>query len=404
MQVNAWAALPGWFEANRRSVLILFALIVLFAVFIPAGLTLFNRFPASYVWTELMINYQGGLVRRGLLGEAAFRLDGLVPAGRFLAAVMVGLYLVVGAWIVLRIGTFPEFATVLFLISPATLLFPIYDFEAFGRKDIVALAAFVLSVLVIERLSRNVAVLVIVIVYFVAGLIAEVAWFYFPLAISMLTIKRRADISTSWQVTVWAVALACLAAFFAWMWLINANVQREDIVAAWKAIYPNAFREPFHEGALRYLHMSFADGVRLVFYHQADRITRNGYLIGFVLAALPSLLFLARSPRYVVSPLTQFGLLGALSIMMLSFAVAADWGRCIYLATTHFFVFVLVTARENPGLQRTVNAAERPAGALLVTLALVALYATTWRIDHFAPRGSSALKPGILFDALGIAR
>ena len=270
---------------------------------------------------------------------------------------MLGLYLAVGAWIVLRVGRFPEFATVLFLISPATLLFPIYDFEAFGRKDIVALAAFVLSVLVIERLSRNAAVLVIVIVYFVAGLIAEVAWFYFPLAISMLTIKRRADISTAWQVTVWAAALACLAAFFAWMWLINGLVQREDIVAAWQAIYPNAFREPFHEGALRYLHMSFGDGVRLVLFHQADNITQRGYLIGFALAALPSLLFLARSPRYVVAPLTQFGLLGALSIMMLSFAVAADWGRCIYLATTHFFVFVLVTARENPGLQRTAYAA-----------------------------------------------
>ncbi len=403
--MNAWAAFPGWFEAHKRSVLIVFALILLFAVFIPAGLSFFNRFPGSYVWTELMINYQGGVVRRGLLGEAAFRLNGLVPASRFLAAVILGLYLAVGAWIVLRIGRFPEFATVLFLISPATLLFPIYDVEAFGRKDIVALAAFVLSVSVIERLSRNAAVLVIVIVYFVASLIAEVAWFYFPLAISMLTIKRRADISTSWQVTVWAAVLACLAAFFAWMWLINGQAQREEIVAAWKAIYPDAFREPFHEGALRYLHMSLVEGVRLVFHHQADDITRNGYLIGFILAALPALLFLARSPRYVVSPLTQFGLLGALSIMMLTFAVAADWGRCIHLATAHFFVFALATAREPTGLQRTVDAAQpQPSGMLLTKLAFAALYATTWRIDHFAPRGSSALKPGILFDALGFPR
>ena len=169
MQVNAGAAFLGWLEAHKRLVLILFGLILLFAVFIPAGLTLFKRFPASYVWTELMINYQGGLVRRGLLGEAAFRLNGFVPASRFLAAVMLGLYLAVGAWIVLRVGRFPEFATVLFLISPATLLFPIYDFEAFGRKDIVALAAFVLSVLVIERLSRNAAVLVIVVVVLRCG-------------------------------------------------------------------------------------------------------------------------------------------------------------------------------------------------------------------------------------------
>ena len=403
--MNAWAAFPGWFEAHKRSVLILFALILLSAVFIPAGLTLFNRFPGSYVWTELMINYQGGPVRRGLLGEAAFRLNGLVAASLFLAAVMLSLYLAVGAWIVLRVGRFPEFATVLFLISPATLLFPIYDFEAFGRKDIVALAAFVLSVIVIERLSRNAAVLVIVIVYFVAGLIAEVAWFYFPLAISMLTIKRRAEISTAWQVTAWAAALACLAAFFAWMWLIGGQVQREDIVAAWKAIYPDAFRDPFHEGALRYLHMSLNDGVRLVLHHQADDITRNGYLIGFVLAALPALLFLARSPRYVVSPLTQFGLLGALSIMMLTFVVAADWGRCIYLATTHFFVFALATARESSESRATVDAVQpQPAGLVLTTLAFAALYATTWRIDHFAPRGSSALKPGILFDALGFPR
>ena len=198
----------------------------------------------------------------------------------------------------LRVGRFPEFATVLFLISPATLLFPIYDFEAFGRKDIVALAAFVLSAIVIERLSRNAAVLVIVIVYFVAGLIAEVAWFYFPLAISMLTIKRRADISTAWQVTAWAAVLACLAAFFAWMWLINAQVQREDIVAAWKAIYPDAFREPFHEGALRYLHMSVgrrgpsglsSPGGRYHATRLSDRICPGGAAVAFVSCAQPAI-------------------------------------------------------------------------------------------------------------------
>ena len=39
--------------------------------------------------------------------------------------------------------------------------------------------------------------------------------------------------------------LACLAAFFAWMWLINGLVERDDIVAAWQAIYPNAFASLF---------------------------------------------------------------------------------------------------------------------------------------------------------------
>ena len=77
------------------------------------------------------------------------------------------------------------------------------------------------------------------------------------------------------------------------------------------------------------------------------------------------------------NPLTQFGLLGALSIMMLTFAAAADWGRCIHLATAHFFVFALATARESPGSQGPVDAAQpQPSGMVLTKLAFAALYAT----------------------------
>ncbi|MBN9000343.1 MAG: hypothetical protein J0H54_13435, partial [Rhizobiales bacterium] len=60
------------------------------------GIRLYNSFPDTYVWSELMLNYQGGLVKRALLGEIAFQLDrGGVPASVFLTGVVVLLWIAV---------------------------------------------------------------------------------------------------------------------------------------------------------------------------------------------------------------------------------------------------------------------------------------------------------------------
>src|SRR5437868_5121207 len=95
----------------------------------------FSQFPTSYAWSDLMIGYQAGYVRRGFLGQIAFLLDGSLGARSVLATLVALSYIaVVIAFTTLARRT-SAYIGMLFLLSPATLLFPLLDPNAFGRKD-----------------------------------------------------------------------------------------------------------------------------------------------------------------------------------------------------------------------------------------------------------------------------
>jgi hypothetical protein len=86
----------------QRALIISCLAVFLFAL-AQAGYLLFSHFPLSYTWTELMINYQGGFVRRGLLGELAFQLNPFIEAPYFLTAVVLASYVIVTVWMVITV-------------------------------------------------------------------------------------------------------------------------------------------------------------------------------------------------------------------------------------------------------------------------------------------------------------
>ena len=100
-----------------------------------------HAYPFSWSWTELLIKYQGGFVNRGLLGEAAFRLQGVMSPGRLIVYAVCGAYLVASAGLVFLLRLPEQSAGLLFLASPAGWLFPLLNPAAYGRKDAFVVAA-----------------------------------------------------------------------------------------------------------------------------------------------------------------------------------------------------------------------------------------------------------------------
>ena len=70
----------------------------------------------------------------------------------------------------------------LFVLSPATLLFPLLDPEAFGRKDALILTVFALSLLAARAFGRGAALVATALAYAVANLVVDSAIFYAPMA------------------------------------------------------------------------------------------------------------------------------------------------------------------------------------------------------------------------------
>ena len=58
----------------KKKILFFYFIYLLFGIYIYSILQI-NEFPQKYVFTEWLINYQGGFIRRGLLGELIFNLS-----------------------------------------------------------------------------------------------------------------------------------------------------------------------------------------------------------------------------------------------------------------------------------------------------------------------------------------
>ena len=94
----------------------------------------------DYAFNELFINYQSGLIRRGLLGEIFWHLNNitLIKPNYFFSTLFFILYLI-QAYIFFQISkkflVFKLFFIII-IFSPALLLFHIYDPNMYFIKDI----------------------------------------------------------------------------------------------------------------------------------------------------------------------------------------------------------------------------------------------------------------------------
>ena len=94
----------------------------------------------SYAFNELLINYQAGFIRRGLLGEIFWHLNNIfeVKPLIFFSYLFLILYLI-QIYLFAKIFKIYENYYIIFLIiilSPALILFPIYEFNLYFIKDI----------------------------------------------------------------------------------------------------------------------------------------------------------------------------------------------------------------------------------------------------------------------------
>ena len=135
---------------TRRSLLSAFVfLILLFLYAVP-----FSSPLAGWPLGELLINYQGGFVRRGLLGELIFQASSNFDLSPI--TLLRALFVILS---ILNILVFVSLSSVEgrlikrlpLLFAPALLLFPVYDLAAYGRKDMITTALLGIHALIAQQ-------------------------------------------------------------------------------------------------------------------------------------------------------------------------------------------------------------------------------------------------------------
>lgn len=382
--------------ASKKSILALLAFAAISLIYLRSTVVLFQEFPATWTWSELMTSYQGGLVKRSLFGEIAYRLDTwFLPAQWFATTMIFANYVATLAALIFWGRFTTSLAGLLFLISPGIFMFPILEAEAFGRKDAFILAAFVLCVCLIEKLKQTWLLLTLIaVIYVITGAVIEAAWFYFPFVVALFVWRRPAiRLRTDWKIAVCA-AFLCLASLIFWS-RIGVGFDPIKAALAWQDRYPNAVGFGMG-GALCCLSFSLDMALAIGSGQIRDRTLFFGFVTAGLLSFLPVFVLLwQQAPKLGrPSPLPYLIFVCSLASALVPFAVAADWGRYIYLFAAHVFLTVWFASGVHTDNAQSKGKPLSQAAAVIV----VFVYGLSWSMAHFEVPGSvPPLRPGILF-------
>lgn len=390
-------------QAKKSLLLLIPAVLVIYF-----GLRLYHDPIDTYTWTELLINYAAGFIRRGLIGRVAYLISPYLSAKFFLSALIICCYL-------LQIYLFQRltqgvngFEWLLFVLSPTTFLFPIYNFEAYGRKDVFLVVIFLLSFLMIlknVRLSRLFPL--VLVLYQIGILIHEYTIFYFPFVIvlTLVTYRERQNPIYRWILPLSALfLLGNLALLFG---LSRRYYNLDLIPASWEGLIPEYDLTP-QSGAFGWMGVPLREGLQPVFNKLTYPQTFFSYVIGFALSLIPMALLNMRCQLthrvmklYMKEPLWRFVFICLIFSSGLIFLFSSDWGRLIYLYGFNIFVGMSVLKeRLNVNVEEPESFISGKAYDQVVGWAFLLLFAGTWFVKFYVDGGHIALQQGLLFRLL----
>jgi hypothetical protein len=388
---------------------VLIYIVIVSVLILSAASRFYRQFPNSYSWCEVFINYEGGFVRRGLLGQILFIIDGVVPVQNFYVALYVVLFFIFIYFSYKKfIRVFDPLVVGFLFISPVIFWLPVTDQAIFGRKDVwveiilLCIAQLCANCLADKKVSLYKNTLVIALLFFIGTLIHELTIFFFPLlAVLLGAAYARKQKLFQWlliSITLLALSLSLTVIFSG-----DAGI-RNSIFTSWAERYPQFTTE----GAISYIGSSLHHVIMWTYNSRMNWISMGSSLCGLLLSALP-LLFLWKAYRpYAAirgllseSIVLRLVLIPAVSAPGLLFVIVNDYGRWVSLTfyTYALFLFAVFVARPQSS-QPWLNILKEkifisPRLRYIVYL-LAIVYGGSWRMPHWVPTAGSFVQPGIL--------
>lgn len=347
---------------NRNAIIIsLLAFGFLLTIWRTAALVF--RESGHYQQSDWLINYSGGVVRRGIGGEAIFFISDLIGINPLIivGVAVSTLTTMIFGLVLIHISRI-EISDILMLtlLSPAFLLFWANDFGGAHRKEIVAFAAFlplISSAKSIRALSfqRTISVLI----FGISVALHEANAFLAPMLVAAMIVsfpgQKIANAASSAAVYALAIAGVVFALKFSAI---------EDYEPLCARVLAYGLNEHLCDGIFPLLDDGMDRGVGM----SRELLGRTSFSVAFFLVVLcvsPVVALLA-SLRFSKLEYTAITL-GVLAILPL-FVVAVDWGRWVAFATFGMTFVGLIRASQSTALRRSN---ELPRGLRTVAIVLI---------------------------------
>jgi len=369
----------------------------LFLVFVATVCGAWLVFESNSVWKvgDWLINYQGGFVRRGLIGELFFVLSswtGLSPVF-FVFATQVACYffyfLFSGLLLTRQRRALPF---IILLLSPFIFLFQIHDFQGGYRKEIVyfAILAFAAWTASNYRVKIfEIATISVLVIYPLVILMHETLAIFLPYILVIYALR----VGFSTQRVIW-ISVLIVPSIIAFLLSLRYPGTTEQVFAICDSLGSFSPKNCDTEGAISWLDNSAHFGMQAVRSNVLDGQYLKHYSFVVILSFVAYIPVLGRLKKILSNKLSLLFVVTSILGSSALFLVAIDWGRFIYIHLVSIFILSLLIpdeidqdkGRETLRLSRPFT--ERLDCKAIATYAVLFLfiigYSTLWHIPHAA--------------------
>lgn len=361
-------------DRTIRGTVILY-LVFAFVLTVRRGIKIYTSHDA-WVVGDWLINYHGGFVRRGLLGESFIFFANFFktnPGVFFLAFTLIcyAIFFLFSGLSLLKQDILWPYLWLIF--SPFVYLFQINDSRGGFRKEIIyiALLAFVVwAALQFSTLNFQRIFFASLLIYPFLILAHEMLAIFLP----YLALVGVIYIPQKWTKTLLAIFPSAIA--FGASILTHPTRQQQKMIYEALKLYPME-----RKGSILWLTKSLRDALS----HTKHMLLYKHYLTTYFLVGLLALLaFIPILNRFAIflknkKALFLFGTSIAGTFPLL--VIAVDWGRFIYIHLVSWFLISLLVTDTN-FTSRIANFLRNKIWLQLLLALLSIVYFTMWHIPH----------------------
>ena len=351
---------------------------------------------SNYAYNELFINYQAGFIRRGLLGEIFWHLNNLflIKPLTFFSYLFLILYLLQIYLFTVIYKNYRNYYFIFLIIflSPALILFPIYELNLYFIKDIIIKLTILFHVFIlinkpekknIDRYIKDLKFIIMPILT-VAILIHEyqVIFLSIHILLSLTLVQSRYEI-----IRILKIYLLLLVPIFLVLIGIGNLIQYENL---------NLILKKFE---IADLHPQLAGGFykalggfyKWHFYYFGYKDFVQLLLSLFLSVGVFFLIFhlLIKQKILKLNNKYQKNYLYFFIPTLLCFLLALDHGRNISLLSTHLVAFYALLTINQKKLINLTNKINKSFLSRCLSIIFIFFYIFMWKLDQMAGFGGA---------------
>jgi len=340
--------------------------------------------PDQWEIGDWLINYQGGFIRRGLLGEIFLRVSRILGINIVILVLIIQVFfylvfLVYTCRLALKSTFSPLNAAIIF--SPAFILFPVLDPQGGFRKEILLFTLLAIDCFYLGTTDKKIARGLPIIVGLAAVIIVlshEIFAVYLPYVLCAFIIYDKGFGPASKKILLALLPAMAIAIFI----VLFSKGDSQVINSICNSLKTSAPSDCFRTGAIFWIGQSMSFAHKYVL----ERIQENTLLTYAILAFLAFLPFgilpfTGQFSRSFENKDLRFWLIICIAASIIGslplFWIGIDYGRFIFIHVTCLSLLALMLTRENTDLT------PRPASVQFIAWALVLLFVTGWRLLHY---------------------